>query len=92
MIIQKLKQIKSYCSKHEDCQNCVYRYGTNCRIQMVVNKLHGGYGTENDPKDWNLDRVEEILDGLSQFLVVHVPVADTSYSNNDYADWITLCS
>lgn len=64
MVIQKLKQIKSYCSKHEDCQNCMYRFGTDCRIQMVINKLHGGYGTEYDPKDWKLDRVEEILNGI----------------------------
>lgn len=64
MILQKLKQIKSYCSKHEHCDNCVYwkkvdeNFG-ECIINDAICEL------KTRPRSWDLDKFKEILDGVS---------------------------
>lgn len=55
-ILQKLKQIKKYCTEHDNfCSNCVYRTRKDCRIQMVADLL------VVVPDEWDLEKVEEIL-------------------------------
>ena len=68
MIIQKLKQISNYCSKHDRCDNCVYKknkiydgylVGQECAIYEAVSQL------TLRPRSWDLEKVKEILNGLS---------------------------
>ena len=60
MIIQKLRQIKSYCEKHDDfCTNCVYYRDNDCSITRAITQLL------KTPAEWDLEKFKEILDGVS---------------------------
>lgn len=59
-VLNKLKQIKKYCGEHEDCMNCIYYIPINdCEICHVVHSLY----FEKAPREWNLKKVEDILNG-----------------------------
>lgn len=57
-ILQKLRQIKKYCAEHDNhCHNCVYdteRF--DCVWMSITNQMHN-----ECPDEWDLERVEEIL-------------------------------
>jgi len=60
-VMQKLKQIKDYCSKHEACDNCIYNYRYHqCKVKSAVEILHG-----RRPIYWDLEDLEDVLDGSS---------------------------
>lgn len=67
MILQKLKQIKAYCGKHDRCNNCVYvrrkiydgyLVGQECVIYEAVSQL------TLRPRSWDIEKVKEILNGI----------------------------
>ena len=53
--IQKLRQISDYCSKHENCENCIYK-GDECKLGRIMDEL------TRCPKYWDVDLVEKLLD------------------------------
>lgn len=55
--LNKLKEIKYYCSKHDsNCNNCIYKRN-NCLLLDLSKKL-----SLTVPKNWNLEKVKEMLD------------------------------
>jgi len=53
-LIQKLKQIKDYCSKHEICDNCIYQED-KCVVIAYVRSI-----TELPPSDWVVEKLEKM--------------------------------
>ena len=60
-LIQKLKQIKDYCSKHDkNCHNCIYANVIYCDVQESFK-----YMRDVPPAEWDIEWVEEKLNGNS---------------------------
>ena len=55
--LSKLKQIKKFCKEHVKCTNCIYLDNDECAIGLAMDEL------TRKPAFWDLNKVEEILDG-----------------------------
>jgi len=56
-LINKLKELKYFCSMHDvRCRDCIYKKD-DCQINMLTNEL-----SADIPQDWDLERIEELID------------------------------
>ena len=56
-LMNKLKEVKYFCSMHDaHCNNCIYKRN-NCMINELAGEL-----SADIPQDWDLKKVEEIID------------------------------
>lgn len=56
-LINKLKELKYFCSMHDvRCRDCIYKKD-DCQINMLTNEL-----SADIPQDWDIERIEEIID------------------------------
>ena len=56
-LINKLKELKYFCSMHDaHFKDCIYKKD-DCQINMLTNEL-----SADIPQDWDLERIEELID------------------------------
>ena len=55
--INTLKRIKTYCSGHSHCFDCVFDVDAGCQINNLTSIL-----AYKDPCEWDIDIIKEVLE------------------------------